>query len=64
MSRGGKRAGAGRKAVEEPRLRVTVRLPQWLIGWLREQPESQGQVIERALMREIEARHPDDDPPK
>ena len=54
--RGGARPGAGRpKGPSIPdhlrRVKLTkFRLPQWIIDWLDEQPESGGRVIERALI--------------
>lgn len=49
MSRGGKRPGAGRPRAENKRVAVTVRLPPDLVDWLRAQPDSQSEVIRRAL---------------
>lgn len=44
----------GRKALpeHEKRVNVTVKLPQWLIDWLRVQAASQGRIIEDALIKE------------
>ena len=54
--RGGKREGAGRKKGKilndsMRRRRHTVRLPGWLIDWLRAQPGSKGQLIESAIVK-------------
>jgi len=48
--RGGKRKGAGRKPTPEDqkRERITVRLPNWLIKWLKKYKD-QGKTIEEAL---------------
>lgn len=49
--KGGKRSGAGRKPTpdDEKRIRVTVRLPQWLANWLHKKGD-QGKTIENALI--------------
>lgn len=53
MTRGGKREGAGRPIAseEERRVPVTVRLPRWLVRFLRAQGKSQGWIIEDALIQ-------------
>lgn len=50
---GGARKGAGRTPTPEAlRREVTaVRLPAWLCAWLREQPESAGELVEQALCK-------------
>lgn len=54
--RGGRREGSGRKAgvsyLDDSvrRQRFQIRLPGYLIEWIREQPESNGRLIEQALM--------------
>lgn len=48
MSRGGKRAGAGRPTGSD-RVMISLRLPAWLVEWLRARPESQAALIEQAL---------------
>ncbi|KPJ76022.1 MAG: hypothetical protein AMJ54_13225 [Deltaproteobacteria bacterium SG8_13] len=55
MPRGGKRKGAGRPkgtTVQEPYRRqvFTCRLPRYVIEWLRQQDESQGRLIARAVV--------------
>jgi len=52
--RGGKRKGAGRPLGSDNKERITIRLPVWLKVWLKEQPESQAVLIERALTDLIE----------
>lgn len=52
--RGGRRKGAGRPLGIDNKERVTIRLPVWLKSWLREQPESQAVLIEKALINLIE----------
>lgn len=48
VTRGGRRPGAGRPAGSD-RVMISVRLPGWLVEWLRAQPESQAALIEEAL---------------
>lgn len=50
---GGERKGAGRKTSppELKKIPVGIKLPRWLIEWMREQPESQAVLIEDALKR-------------
>lgn len=48
--RGGRRKGAGRPLGIDNKERVTVRLPVWLKLWLKERPESQAVLIEKALI--------------
>jgi len=52
--RGGKRKGAGRKPAPEhlKRERITIRLPNELIWWLRERKQ-QGRTIEEALYQKM-----------
>lgn len=47
--------GAGRKPskLELKKIPVGVKLPRWLVEWMRDQPESQAKLIEEAL----KARH-------
>ena len=52
--KGGKRAGAGRPHGStypegNKRKPVGVRLPVWLVDWLKNHPEPSGRLIERAL---------------
>lgn len=51
MTSGGKRPGAGRKALpkEDIRKRFAVRLPQYLIKWFKAQPKSNGVIIEELV---------------
>ena len=51
MTSGGKRQGAGRKPAHPllKRENITVKLPHWLIEWLRGEDESQAVLIETAL---------------
>lgn len=46
---GGRREGAGRKPDPDKKMPVTVKLPPWLVEWLRSQPGSQAALIEDAL---------------
>jgi hypothetical protein len=53
--RGGKKSGAGRPVGssypdEKRRKPFGVRLPLWLIEWMRSQAEPSGRMIERALI--------------
>lgn len=53
--RGGKRPGAGRPKgstipEDQKRQRYQVRLPQYVIKWLQDHPESAGRLVERALV--------------
>lgn len=50
MTRGGKRLGAGRPE-SSTRIPISVRLPAWLVEWLREEPGSQAAIIEEALIQ-------------
>ena len=51
--RGGARKGAGCKPAPEhlKRERVTIRLPKWLIEWLKKYT-NQGKTIEDALIKQ------------
>jgi len=50
---GGERKGAGRKPSppELKKIPVGVKLPRWLVEWMRDQPESQAVLIEEALKK-------------
>lgn len=51
--RGGKRKGSGRKTVSDSLKRNPLhsfRIQQWIIDWLKQQPESGGQLIEKAVI--------------
>jgi len=66
--RGGAREGAGRPKGSISvvgafrRRRYTVRLPQWLIEWLQDQPESAGRIIEKAIIIYHQVKRPDPGP--
>lgn len=53
MSRGGARKGAGapKKAPGQKKVSVSYRISPWIVRWLRDQPESSTELIERALTR-------------
>lgn len=59
--RGGKREGAGRKSSPPELLKIPVsmKLPRWLVEWLRAQPESQAVLIEAALCNVHRIKPPD-----
>ena len=61
MSAGGKRVGAGRPLINPQLLKVPVgyKLPQWLVGWLREQDDPAAQLIEDALRRRHKLKPPE-----
>ena len=63
FTRGGKRVGAGRKKtpIHLKRMRYTVRLPNWLITWLQSQSQSQGKLVEKALLETYNLTPPDDE---
>ena len=52
---GGERKGAGRKPSppDLKKIPVGLKLPRWLVEWMRAQPESMPKLIEEALI----ARH-------
>lgn len=56
---GGRREGAGRKPAADKKLPVTVKLPPWLVEWLRAHPESQAVLIEEALRKAHKLRPPE-----
>lgn len=58
---GGRRPGAGRKKLPNKKQSLTVRLPPWMIAWLRAQPDSSGVLIERALRNHYELKPPSDE---
>lgn len=51
--RGGKREGAGApiKPANLKKNMISVKLPQWLVDWTKEQPESRAVLIEDALKK-------------
>ena len=58
---GGARKGAGRKPAppELKKIPVGVKLPRWLVEWMREQPESQAVLIEEALKKRHKLKPPE-----
>jgi len=50
---GGKRQGAGRPPApyELKKRMVSIRLPEWLIKWMDDQPENRAVLIEDALKK-------------
>jgi hypothetical protein len=61
--RGGKKPGAGRPKGttypdEKRRKPFGVRLPLWLIEWVRNQAEPSGRIIERALIKTYGLKRP------
>ena len=52
-SHGGARKGAGRTPTPDALRRevMAVRLPAWLRTWLREQPQSAGELVGAALCK-------------
>ena len=58
---GGIRKGAGRKPapLELKKIPVGVKLPRWLVEWMREQPESQAVLIEEALKKRHKLKSPE-----
>ena len=58
---GGHRAGSGRKPSlpELKKIPVGMKLPRWLVEWMREQPESQAALIEDALTRRHKLKPPE-----
>ena len=58
---GGERKGAGRKQAppELKKIPVGVKLPSWLVEWMRAQPESQAVLIEEALKKRHKLKPPE-----
>ena len=64
--RGGARPGAGRpkgihtliKPESDRRQTIGVRLPKWMVQWLKKHDESAGRVIERALLMAHKLKEP------
>lgn len=51
---------AGRKACPDTKKRpISVKLPPYLIAWMRSQPESQAVLIEEALKARYELKPPE-----
>ena len=58
--RGGKRKGAGRKPVPAhlKRNKMTgVRIHQWILDWLMNQPTSSGKIVEQALIEKYKLKN-------
>lgn len=53
--------GAGRKPspLELKKIPVGVKLPRWLVEWMRARPESQAVLIEDALKRRHKLKPPE-----
>ena len=47
----GKKIGAPAQDESLRRVMVSIRLPRWLAAWLKKRPESQGRLIEDALVK-------------
>jgi len=58
---GGERKGVGRKPSppELKKIPVGVKLPRWLVEWMRDQPESQAVLIEEALKKRHKLKPPE-----
>ncbi|MFZ2524436.1 MAG: hypothetical protein WAW87_03885 [Candidatus Ferrigenium altingense] len=58
---GGERTGAGRKPSppELKKIPVGVKLPCWMVEWMRAQPESQAVLIEEALKKRHKLKPPE-----
>ena len=60
MSRGGKRAGAGRCRIDPQLVKINpgYKLSRWVIEWLRAQEEPAGPMLERALIEKYNLKPP------
>ena len=60
VSRGGKREGAGRRASPEALKKnpCPLRLPQRLIDWMDEQPETRASIITEAVIKAHKLKEP------
>lgn len=58
---GGERKGAGRKPAQPAlkKIPIGVKLPRWLVEWMRKQPESQAVLIEEALKKRHKLKPPE-----
>jgi len=58
---GGERTGAGRKPSppELKKIPVGMKLPRWLVEWMREQPNSQSVLIEDAICKVHKLKRPE-----
>ena len=61
MSHGGKRDGSGRPPADPDlkKIPVNLKLPAYIVDWLREQDESQAVLIEQALLDTYDIPTPD-----
>jgi len=59
MPRGGADRGQGRKSTPPhlKRVHINIRLPQWLIDWLK-QHNNQGKTIEESLVEKYKIKKP------
>lgn len=55
------KAGAPRKPPAVVKVQVGLKLPRWLLAWLRKQDRSMAVVIEEALRDKHGIKPPDDD---
>ena len=60
---GGKRQGAGRPPapVELKKRMVSIRLPEWLIQWMYEQPETNRAVLIEEALKKVHSIEPPSD---
>ena len=60
MGSGGKREGAGRKASPEALKKnpCPLRLAQWLIDWMDEQPGTRAAIITEAIIKTNKLKRP------
>jgi len=58
---GGARQGSGRKPSppELKKIPVGMKLPRWLVEWMRAQPESMPKLIEEALIARHKLKQPE-----
>lgn len=56
--RGGPRPGAGRPPARYPKRMVSIRLPEWLIQWLK--GRNQSKTVEDALVEKHGLKPPED----
>ena len=58
---GGKRPGSGRKKSrpELKKIPVGMKLPRWMVEWMRAQPESMPALIEDALIKRHKLTRPE-----
>ena len=60
VSAGGKREGAGRPPVNPLLKKIPsgYKYSQWILDWLREQPEAAGVLLEQALIKQHKLKPP------